>query len=116
MKSKNLLLAAAVLGGLLTASAYAGTRITPSGFAAPAATKVVAPTGLPRSYIGAVVRLQFTVDAAGQPHDIRVVSPGDRALTPRLVAAVAQWQFTPARQNGVAVSTRVELPLELLED
>ncbi len=116
MKAQTLLLTAALLGGLFTASAYAGTRIAPAGFIAPAATKVVAPTGLPRRHIGAVVTLQFTVDAAGQPHDIRVVANGDQALTPRVVAAVSQWQFAPARQNGVAVSAKVEMPLELLED
>ena len=113
MKSKTILLTAALLGGLFTASAYAGTRVAPADFSTPAATKIVAPTGLPRSYIGAVVRLQFTVDATGQPRDIRVASNGDQALTSRLVAAVSQWQFTPARQNGVAVSTRVEMPLEI---
>jgi len=116
MKSKTILLTTALLGGLFTASAYAGTRVTPVDFAPPAATKIVAPTGLPRSHIGAIVRLQFTVDAAGQPRDIHVVSNGDQVLAPGLVAAVSQWRFTPGRQNGVAVSTKVEMPLELLED
>ncbi len=113
MKIKSVIATAALLG-VLSTPAFALTTVAPS-LEKPAPIKVVHPTDLPRSHIGAVVRLQFTVDAAGQPRDIRIVSPGDQAVAPRLVAAVAQWRFTPARQNGVAVSSRVEMPLELIE-
>ena len=114
MNSRQLLLASALAGGLLS-SASAVTRVAPADYAAPAPATVVAPTGLPRSHIGAIVTLRLNVDAAGQPSNIQVISDRDPALTKRLVEAVAQWQFSPARQNGVAVGATVELPLELQE-
>ncbi len=115
MNSRQLFLATALVGGLLS-STSAIPRVAPADFDAPAPTKVVAPTGLPRSHIGAIVTLKLTVDAAGQPHNIQVLSDRAPALTKRLVAAVSQWQFTPARQNGVPVGCTIELPLELLEN
>lgn len=114
MNSRHLLLATALMGGLLS-SVSAATRVAPADYAAPLPATVVAPTGLPRSHIGAIVTLRLNVDAAGQPSNIRVVSDRDPALARRLVAAVSQWQFSPARRNGVAVGATIELPLELRE-
>jgi protein TonB len=114
MNSRQLLLASALLGGLL-ASTSAATRVAPADYTAPVPATVVAPTGLPRSHLGAIVTLRLNVDAAGQPGNIQVLAQRDPALKQRLVAAVAQWQFSPARQNGVAVGTTIELPLQLQE-
>ena len=114
MNSRQLLLATALVGGLLS-SASAATRVAPSDYAAPVPATVVAPTELPRSHIGAIVMLRLNVDASGQPSNIQVLSERDPALTSRLVAAVSQWQFSPARQNGVAVGATIELPIELQE-
>lgn len=114
MNSRQLLLASALVGGLLS-SASAVTRVAPADYAAPAPATVVAPAGLPRSHIGAIVTLRLDVDAAGQPSNIRVLSDRDPVLTKRLVEAVSQWRFSPARQNGVAVGATIELPLELQE-
>jgi TonB family protein len=120
MKTSQIVLSAALFTGLLSVSALATPEVAHNlavvaamKVEAPAPARVVQPTGLPLSYEGKIVRLSLTIDAAGKPHDIRVVSADDRALTKSLVAAVSQWQFTPCRKNGVAVSTRVELPLEL---
>lgn len=55
------------------------------------------------------------MDAAGQPGNIQVLSDRDPALAKRLVEAVSQWRFSPARQNGVAVGATIEMPLELQE-
>ncbi len=114
MNSRQLLLATALVGGLLS-SASAATRVAPADYAAPVPTAVVAPTELPRSHIGAIVMLRLNIDAAGQPSNIQVLSERDPALKQRLVAAVSQWQFSPARQNGVAVGATIELPIELQE-
>lgn len=114
MNFRQLLLASALTGGLL-ASASAVTRVAPSDYAAPFPATVVAPTGLPRSHLGAIVTLRLDVDAAGRPSNIQVLSDRDPALKRRLVEAVSQWQFSPARQNGVAVGATIELPLELQE-
>lgn len=114
MNSRQLLLATALVVGLLS-SASAATRVAPADYTAPAPATVVAPTELPRSHIGAIVTLRLNVDAAGQPSHIRVLSDRDPALSRRLVEAVSQWQFSPARQNGIAVSATIELPIELQE-
>lgn len=110
----RLILATALVGGLLS-SASAATRVAPADYAAPMPAQVVAPTELPRSHIGAIVMLRLNVDAAGQPSNIRVLSERDPALRQRLVEAVSQWRFSPARENGVAVGATIELPLELRE-
>lgn len=112
--NSRLLLATALVGGLLS-SASAATRVAPADYTAPVPTTVVAPTELPRSHLGAIVTLRLNVDATGQPSNIQVLAQRDPALKRRLVEAVAQWQFSPARRNGVAVGTTIELPLKLLE-
>ena len=121
MNLKKIILSAALLGGVLSASAFATTTdahaaITKAvAYEAPVVSKVVSPTGLSRRLEGATVTLSLTVDANGTPSDIKVVSRADRALTGNLVSAVSQWQFTPAKKNGVAVPSRIVLPVELVE-
>jgi protein TonB len=121
MNMKSAVIAVALVGGLLSTTALATTAAAHHqtsaviGLELPTVAKVVSPTDLPGSARGATVTLQFTIDAEGLPHDIRIVSPGDQALAKNLIPAVSQWQFTPARKNGVPVATKVELPLELKE-
>lgn len=121
MKTKSFVIAAALVGGLF-ASASAVTivdtglaALVAGKFEAPVPASIVHPVNLPPSYIGATVNLKFTVDETGQAHDIRVVSNKDRVVAKSLASAVSQWKFTPARMNGVPVSSKVELPLQLVE-
>jgi|GEM_PF-1365740 len=121
MNSKKILaLSAIVLGGVLSSSAFATTASSHASvakavaFEAPVLEKMVAPTGLSRRHEGATVTLSMTVDDKGQPSEIRV--PGnDQNLTRSLVSAVSQWQFVPAKKNGVAVPSKIALPIELVE-
>lgn len=122
MKSKSIVFATALLGGLLLSTgAYAATAAAHQAATAglkfdyPAPAKVVSPTNLPRTFEGATVMVSMIIDEAGQPRDVKVVSTRDRQLTKQLVAAVAQWQFTPARKNGTAVATKVLMPIEVVE-
>ncbi len=120
MKSKSLVIAAALVGSLF--SSVSAVTIVDTGLAAviagkleaPVPVSIVNPANLPPSYKGATVNLKFTVDETGQAHDIRVVSNKDRVVAKNLVAAISQWKFTPARQNGVPVSSKVTLPLQLV--
>lgn len=118
MKTQKFVLAAAVLG-LLSTAAFATTvaahnqTLATIKFEAPAPAKVVNPTGLSRRAEGSTVTLHMTIDAAGQAHDIKVVSRGNDAVARSVVAAVAQWQFSPGRKNGTPVPTKVELPVEI---
>ena len=120
MKMKSVVLSAAILGGLFSVTSFANV-IVPTGsdpvkFEAPVPVKVVNPTGLLRSHAGETVTLTLTIDAAGQPHDIRLMQGNDRNLTARLLPAVAQWKFAPAKKNGVPVPAKIVLPVQLLDD
>jgi hypothetical protein len=121
MKTSHIVLATALLGGLLSTPAFA---ITPAAhaqtlatlkFEHPAPAKVVSPVDLPRTFERVTVMLSMIIDEAGRPHDIKIVSARDRLLTKSLVAAVSQWEFTPARLNGTPVPIKVLLPLEVIE-
>lgn len=120
MKIKSVVATAAVLGGILPLSSFAAV-IAPlhapaaTVFAAPAPAEVVSPTGLLRRHAGTVVRLGLTIDAAGRPHDIRILSGQDENLARNLLPAVARWRFTPALKDGTPVETRVVLPVELVD-
>jgi TonB family protein len=120
MKTKNLLLAAALAGGVLSSSAFAYSKQSAANevaqLAAPVVTKVVHPAGIARRFEGATVRVTLTVDENGKPSDIRLVTNNDRNLKDTLIPAVAQWEFAPARLNGKAISAKVELPIQLLSD
>jgi TonB family protein len=118
--SKKLLALSAILLGGVLSSGYATTASTHASvakavaFEAPVVAKVVSPTGLSRRHEGATVTLTMTVDDKGQPSNIEVRSR-DANLKQSLVAAVSQWQFTPAKKNGVAVPSRIVVPVELIE-
>jgi protein TonB len=56
------------------------------------------------------VTLEVTVGADGVPKDIRVTK-SDPAFDAAVLAAVRQWRFAPARQNGQAVESTVTLPI-----
>ena len=119
MKTKNLLLAAALAGGVLSSSAFAYEKSATNEvaqLAAPVVTKVVNPAGIARRHDGVTVRVTLTVDENGKPSDIRLVTNNDRNLKDTLIPAVAQWEFAPARLNGKAIPAKVELPIQLLSD
>lgn len=121
MKMKSIVIAAAVLGGLLSTTSFANVIVATNPvsssvkFEAPVPVRVVNPTGLFRHHEGAIVRLSLTVDATGRPHDIRIVSGWDQNLKERLLLAVAQWRFKPAMKNGAPVSTKILLPVQLVD-
>lgn len=107
MNKIKLLVGTALMGSLFSTAVFA----TDSGV--PQAEKIVHPEGLSRQHLGSTVRLNFVVDTNGRPQDVTVVSPTDRRLSESVVTAVSQWRFTPATQNGLPVSKRVTLPLEI---
>lgn len=105
MKITRLLLTA-LTGGILATSAFAGIEL-------PRPVKVTAPSPIARHHDGAIVKVALTIDAHGRASDVAVERPLDAALARRIEAAAAEWQFTPARKAGEAVSMRVVLPLRL---
>lgn len=122
MNLKKILLAATVTAGLLSTAAVSHGSVVVSeiitertAFTAPAPAKVVSPTDLPRRYQNKTIRLSLTVDEAGRPHNIAVVSDRDRKLSERIRSAVSQWKFTPAMKHGRPVSVDVLLPLQVVD-
>jgi protein TonB len=58
------------------------------------------------------VLLAVQVDATGRPESVAVAtSSGFAALDAAAVAAVKGWEFEPARRDGEAVDSRVEVPI-----
>ena len=44
-----------------------------------------------------------------------MVSHTDSVLAAEVVEAVKQWEFSPAIRDGVAVATKVELPVRIVD-
>lgn len=81
----------------------------------PVPVAVVAPS-VGREYAGTTVQLEFIVDATGKPAGFSVKSDTDSALAEVVTDAVKQWRFAPAMSNGVAVATKVSLPIRIVDD
>ena len=80
----------------------------------PVPTLVISPH-VDNQYIGATVNVEFTVNATGKTSDFAVVSSPDTTLSYTVLEAVKQWQFTPALRDGVPVTTKVVLPVHIVD-
>jgi hypothetical protein len=74
---------------------------------------VVNPTNLPQAFAGATINIEFSLDASGQPRDVRVPNVEDRQLKQQLVQAFKQWRFEGVSSDAVANGKRYVLPVEL---
>jgi len=81
----------------------------------PVPTMVVSPH-LDSGYIGDTVDVEFTVSSTGKTSDFSIVSSPDTALSSAVLQAVKQWQFAPAQREGVSVTTKVVLPVRIVDD
>lgn len=118
---KSLSLAAALAAVVLTGSAFAYAPSDSVHQAAASAaklvpTKVVNPTGLPRSFRRDIVQIEFSLDQAGQPRDIKVVSNTDRETKKQIVKAFSQWRFEPGAIEAGSGTKRFVLPLEVVPE
>lgn len=63
------------------------------------------------------VLVRATVDAKGVPGEVTVVRrSGSRDLDNAALAAVRQWHFSPAMENGKAIASAVEVPVDFKLD
>ncbi|GAA5008469.1 energy transducer TonB [Pseudoluteimonas lycopersici] len=63
------------------------------------------------------VLVRADIDADGVPGDVSVVRrSGSRDLDSAALAAVRQWHFRPAIENGKAVASAVEVPVDFKLD
>ncbi len=81
----------------------------------PVPLAVVRPSVGPE-YAGTTVQLEFVVDATGKPAGFTVKSETDSLLAAAVTDAVKQWRFAPAMNNGMAVATKVSLPIRIIDD
>jgi hypothetical protein len=86
-----------------------------SEFEKPAPVSVVQPIVSTR-HIGERVNLVFHLDEQGRPNRITSTSRVAKDLVSTLVAAVSQWEFTPARDaSGEPRTAKVLLPVRITE-
>ena len=114
---KSLLIAAALAAVSLPAAAVAhSSKDSASAVTAaaprPIPASVVKPTGLPLGFSRALINIEFSLDQAGKPHQIKVLSVEDPMFKRHLVDAFRQWRFEAGASDADA-SQRFVLPLEL---
>jgi protein TonB len=80
----------------------------------PVPVSVVSPQVDP-SEIGQTVNVEFVVDTTGHTSGVSVLSAKDRVLANAVVDAVKQWRFTPAQRDGAPVTTKVVLPVRVVD-
>jgi TonB family protein len=116
MKTKSLLLAAA----LVAAFSVDASAFSPKESAQPAPrvipSSVVSLSNLPPSFVTSVVDVEFTLDAKGQPRNIKVRSTSDKALQRQVIAAFSQWRFEGATQPNSVDAKRYVMPIEIRAD
>jgi len=94
--------------GLTTSQAYIASYQGRTDIPVP--VKIVSPSA-DQSLAGARVEVEFLVDTAGQPQDVRVLSATDADFGLSVREVVKQWRFAPARANGTPVPMKVDLPV-----
>ncbi len=80
----------------------------------PVPVSVVSPA-VGSEYNGALVQLEFVVDAEGKPAAFSIKSTPDDVLAKVVVEAVKQWRFLPAEVDGKRVATKVALPVKIVD-
>ena len=86
-----------------------------SGIETPGLLREVAPDYTDparRAGLEGEVLLEMVVTAEGTVTDVRVLQRLGAGLDERAIAAVQQWQFSPARRHGVPVAVLVEVAVE----
>jgi TonB family protein len=83
------------------------------GFEDPVPRTTVDAAISPMVYQGGTVVLRVRVNADGSVAAIDPVKPVP-ALTEPVVAAVRQWQFTPARRNGVVTAATTTVAVQIV--
>jgi len=120
MKNVNKLALLLSLGSLLPVVASAKTleqsylENCRKGPGIPTPISVVSPE-VGSNEIGQSVEVEFVVDTTGHTSGISVKSASDRTLANAVVDAVKQWRFAPAERNGQPVTTKVVLPVRVVD-
>jgi TonB family protein len=65
------------------------------------------------THIDSGVILSLWVDTDGVPSHIRILQGGDSAQNEKIIAAVQQYRFKPAMENGKPVLVELDLQLDI---
>jgi protein TonB len=65
------------------------------------------------THIDSGVVLSLWVETDGVPSHIRVLQGGDSAQNEKIIAAVQQYRFNPAMENGKPVLVELDLQLDI---
>lgn len=117
---KSLLLVAALTGVSLSRPAFAfGPNDQGSVVTTPTprvvASSVVKPERLPMRFSGAVINVEFTLNAAGEPQDVKVITR-DEAVKKQLGLAFRQWRFEAGATGADANQKKYILPVHLMPE
>lgn len=81
------------------------------GVSAPTLVHVVNMPGLTHMDAGLIVSLWVDID--GVPSHIRVLQGGDSTQNEKIIAAVRQYRFSPAMENGKPVLVEMNMQLDV---
>jgi TonB family protein len=107
--------AAAVALLLLARTAFTQVAAAPDAITPPVLRERVEaeyPPELLRDRVEATVGLELTVDEQGHVTDARVTAPAYRGFDESARAAARMFTFEPARRNGIAIRSTVQLAYE----
>ncbi len=88
------------------------SNIEAEKFVPPQPIETVAPE-IAERHAGRLIKVRLTVDSEGRPHNVQVINSMEEMLIDQIVRAVSQWKFAPGTRDGVAIETRVILPLQV---
>ncbi len=74
-------------------------------------TDPVYPPQALKDEVGGTVGLELTIDDSGRVLDAKVVQPAGHGFDESALAAVRTWSFEPARQDGKAIRSTIQLAL-----
>jgi protein TonB len=70
------------------------------------------PIEMRRAGISGEVVVRFVVDAEGNVRDAHAVRSSLRDFESEAINAVLKWKFRPGKKGGVAVNTRIQIPIK----
>jgi protein TonB len=115
MKSAKLLLTVFLLCGAVAPT----VRAAAAGRENPVPVRTVPPeypSEMRRQHVSGLVVIKCTVDAQGNVSETNVVKSSNESFDKFAMDAVKKWKFKPARQDGEAISTSVNIPIKFVVD
>jgi len=72
------------------------------------------PYEMKREGLTGVVTVVFSVDEKGNVVEPAVLKSSNKGFDQAALEAIARWKFKPARQDGVAVRSKLAIPIQFI--